>query len=53
MSRLPLSDTIEMTPVPAEMFLTLDYLQEAPIADEQIRSWTNEDQLLSHVVQFI
>ena len=36
MSRLPLTDTIKMTPVPAEMILTLDYLQEAPITDEQI-----------------
>ena len=35
MSRLPLTDTIK-TPVPAEMILTLDYLQEAPITDEQI-----------------
>ena len=39
MSRLPLTDTIEMTPV-------------APITDEQIRSWTNKDELLSLVVQF-
>ena len=53
MSRLLLTDTIDMTPVPAEMILTLDYLQEAPITDEQIRSWTNKDQLLSLVVQFI
>ena len=52
MSRLPLTDTIKMTPVPAEMILTIDYLQEAPITDEQVRSWTNKDQLLSHVVQF-
>ena len=51
--RLLLTDTIEMTPVPAEMILTLDYLQEAPITAEQIRSWTNKDQLLSLVVQFI
>ena len=34
MSRLPLTDTIKMTPVPAEMILTIDYLQEAPITDE-------------------
>ena len=53
MSRLPLTDTIEMTPVPAEMILTLDYLQEAPITDEQIRSWTSKDQLLSQVAQYI
>ena len=53
MSRLPLIDTIKITPVPAEMILTLDYLQEAPITDEQIRPWTNKDQFLSHVVQFI
>ena len=43
MSRLLLTDTIKMTPVPAEMILTLDYLQEAPITDEKIRSWTNKD----------
>ena len=53
MSRLPLTDTIKMTPVPAELILTIDYLQEASITDEQIRSWTNKDQLLSYVVQFI
>ena len=29
MSRLPLTNTIKMTPVPAEMILTPDYLQEA------------------------
>ena len=40
------------TPVLAEMILTLDYLEEASITDEQIRLWTNKDQLLSHVVQF-
>ena len=50
MSRLPLTDTIKMTPVPAEMILTLDYLQEAPITDEQLQSWTNKDQLLSHII---
>ena len=36
MSRLLLTDIIKMTPVPAEMILTQDYLQEAPITDEQI-----------------
>ena len=50
MSRLSLTDTIKMTPVPAEMILILDYLQEAPITDEQIQSWTNKDQLLILVV---
>ena len=48
-----MTDTIKMTPALAEMILTLDYLQEVPITDEQIGSWTNKDQLLSHVVQFI
>ena len=36
LSRLPLTDTIETTPVPAEIILTLDCLQESPITDEQI-----------------
>ena len=43
LSRLPLSDTIEATPVPAEMILTLEQLQESPITDEQIRVWISQD----------
>ena len=38
LSRLLLTETIETIPVPAEMILTLEYLQEFPITDEQIRS---------------
>ena len=53
MSGLLLTDAIEMTPVPVEMILTLDYLQEAPIAGEQIQSWINQDQLFSQIVQLI
>ena len=53
MSELLLMDIIEMTPVPVEMIMTLDYLQEAPITSEQIQSWINQDQLLRQVVQFI
>ena len=36
LSRLPLADTIQSTPVPAEMILTMNYLQETPITNEQI-----------------
>jgi len=30
-------------PVPAEMILTLEQLQESPIMDEQIRVWISQD----------
>ena len=50
LSRLPLSDTIDAIPVPAEMILTL---QESPIIDEQIQSWISKDQVLNQIVQFI
>ena len=36
-SGLLLTDVIEMIPLPVEIILTLDYLQEAPIAGEQIQ----------------
>ena len=36
LSRLPLTETIETTPVPAEMILTLECLHKCPITDEQI-----------------
>ena len=51
LSRLPLSDTIDATPVPAEMILTLEQLQQSPITHEQILSWISQDQVLNQVVQ--
>ena len=53
LSRLPLTETIETTPAPAEMVLTLECLQESPITDEQIRSWIPKDKVLSQVIRFI
>ena len=35
------------------MILTLEYLQESPITDEQIRSWIHKDKVLNQVIQFI
>ena len=42
LSRLPLTETIETTSVPAEIILT-EYLQESPITDKQIQSWITKD----------
>ena len=52
LSTLPLTETIETTPVPAEMVLTLECLKESPITDEQIRSWIPKDKVLSQLIQF-
>lgn len=53
LSRLPLADTIQETPIPAELILTLEQLQDMPVTDQQIRAWTVQDPLLNKVVNHI
>ena len=53
LSRLPLADTIQETPLPAEWILTLEQFQDTPVTSEQIRAWTLQNPLLSKVVHFI
>ena len=53
MSRLPLPNTPAKTPVPAELVLMIEKLDEAPISSKQISSWTQKDPLLSKVLQYI
>ena len=53
MSRLPLSDTPAQTPVPAELVLMVERMEDAPITATQIAAWTRRDVLLSRVHRHI
>ena len=52
-SRLPLLDTPTQPPVPGELFLLVNKLEDAPITATQIATWTRQDPLLSTVTQYI
>ena len=50
MSRLPLPDTPDKVPVPAEVVLLMNYLDDsAPVSVDQIRRWTDRDPILAQV----
>ena len=53
MSRLPLPESPQVTPLPPEMILLMEELNTTPITAERIRVWTNSDQLCSCVGQFV
>ena len=52
MSRLPLPDCPAEVPVPTELVLLVEGLQDSPISTDQVRTWTRRDPLLSKVLQF-
>ena len=45
LSRLPLAETMRETPIPAELILTLEQVQDMPVTDQQIKTWTIQDPL--------
>ena len=53
MSRLPLPETPEDTPVPAEMVLLMERLDDSPVTVDHIRRWTRQDPQLAQVIQFV
>ena len=53
MSQLPLPDKPKTTPVPAELVLMIEKLDEAPISSKQVATWTQRDHVLSRVHQYI
>ena len=53
MSRLPLPNQPSNTPVPSELVLLIENLNEAPITSDQIAGWTQKDPTLSRVMQHI
>ena len=53
MSWLPLLDKPKTTPVPAELVLMIEKLDEAPISAKQMAAWTQRDVVLSRVLRFM
>ena len=53
LSRLPLPDCPESTPVPAEVVLMLGKIDSTPITVSQIRTCTCSDSLLSKVYHYV
>ena len=41
------------TPLPVEMILLLEQIQESPVSAEQIKTWTSRDVLLSQVLGYV
>ena len=53
MSRLPLPNQPSSTPVPPELVLLIENLDQAPITANQIAAWTKRDPVLSKVMQYL
>ena len=53
LSRLPLPEAPGHSPVPAELVLMMEQLQEAPITSTQIAAWTRRDTLMARVLQYV
>jgi len=53
MSRLPLPEKPLETPLPAELVLLMEHLEESPVTATQIRMWTRRDPLLSQVSRYL
>ena len=53
MSRLPLPEKPLKTPLPAELVLLMEHLEESPVTATQIRMWTRRDPLLSRVSRYL
>ena len=49
LSRLPLSTVPQKVPLPGEIVLLLDTLQNSPIAVSTVQKWTDRDPILSRV----
>ena len=53
MSRLPLPEKPLETPLPAELVLLMEHLEESPVTATQIRMWTRTAPLLSRVSRYL
>lgn len=51
LSRLPLPNTAQSTPLLGEVVLMLEQLEDVPVTADQIRTWTWWDPTLSCVMQ--
>lgn len=53
LSRLPLSESPKLVPIPGELVLLLETLQSSPISASLVRRWTDRDCILSVVRELL
>jgi len=53
LSRIPLLDTSQATPLPAETVLLMEQMEAMPVTAAQVKSWTHRDPILFCVFQFV
>lgn len=54
LSRLPLRDTPKSVPVPGDLLLVMEHLDDiSPVTAREIKSWTDKDPDLSQVRKFV
>ena len=53
LSRLPLTQTIDNTPIPQETVLFLQMLDATPATSSLIRQWTRRDPILSKIINMV
>ena len=51
LSRLPLPEIPDVTPIPGDTIKLMEHLEEIPLQSSQIREWTRGDPVLSKVYQ--
>ena len=53
LSRLPLSETLLVTPIPAELIQLVEHLNSTPVTVSEIKYYTNKDPVLSRVTSLV
>ena len=52
-SRLPLKDSVNHTPKPADYVFVMNHMESTPVTPDYIREWTSRDPVLSQVREFV
>ena len=53
LSRLPLPDTPEEVPIPADTILLLECLNSSPVTASQVKNWSSQDPIISKVLSYV
>ena len=53
LSRLPLPEMPDVTPIPGDTIKLMEHLEEIPLQSNKIRDWTRRDPVLSKVHQYV
>ena len=53
LSRLPISDSPSVVPIPGDVLQTMEHLSSTPITADKIKIWTSRDPHLSQVLRYV